>query len=357
MVPANIRGALRHHPLLFGVWHAYAHCVKRTFSVFKTVWAALEYPGFLRFPEVTSVYLKPHMDVLEQMVVAMYLVHSGLRSQLEATVAQCAVDFGDGSRIHRLSECLLLLVTVYAPCLFNLGMSVRECYWTLQQPNTGARVRDLLCFALGFLLSLEKTEKNEYCRVTALAILTWSPFLSSLPAAVFVEEVLEASLSRLGRFCATDLRRHTVEQFSEAYASLGRGREVADMTHPHIAEILPHKVEMRVDKCMALLKTGSFPALLGAGVKAVGSRDDPTGAVVYVPLSPLKGPDASTVSRCVQHALLTMLDVDDIEQELLVQVQRCCVHAPVLPVDVVDACHRVHDEAVARLRTKRFKRK
>ena len=350
LLKSNIRGAMSQHPLLFGLWHAYAHCVKRTFAVFKICWAALEYPAFITHPETTSVYLKPHMDALEQMIVAMYLVHSRRQVQLDAAVAQCAADFGEGSRPHRIATCLHLLVTAYAPCLFELGMSVRECYWCLQQPNTASRVRDLLCFSLGLLLSLEKSEKTEYTRVLALSILTWSPFLSSLPAAVFVEEVLEASLSRLGRFCATDLRRHSVEHFSDAFASLGPGRHVADMTNPHIAATLPDRVLIRLDKCIAALKSGTFPSLIVGGTKAIGAKDDATGAAVFVPQSPLKPLDPLLVTRCVNHAVLTMLDVDDLDPELLTQVVTCCVHVPPLPDDSVAAGVEVHNAAVDRLR-------
>ena len=350
LMKVNLRGAMSQHPLLFGLWHAYAHCVKRTFAVFKLCWSALEYTGFVQFPEATTIYLKPHLDVLEQMIVAMYLVHYRRQTQLESLVAQCAADFGAGSRIHRVAECLQLLVTVYAPSLFGLGMSVRECYWMLQQPNTGARVRDLLCFCLGFLLALEKSEKTEYTRVLLLAILTWSPFLSSLPAAAFVEEVMEASLSRLGRFCATDLRRHSVNDFSDAFASLGPSRPVADLVNPHIAATLPDRVLMRLDKCIAALKSGRFPALVVGGIKAVGAPDDATGTAVYVPRSPLKEPDVELVNRSINHAMLTLLDVDDLDPQLLVQVKDCAVGVPALPDAVVDACAAVHDAAVDRLR-------
>ena len=150
--------------------------------------------------------------------------------------------------MHRLACQLQHLVTVYAPYLFNLGLSVRECYWCLQQRDTGARVHEILCFCLAFLLSLEKSEKNEYCQVISMAILTWSPFHSALPAAAFVEEVMEASLSRLTRFCATDLRLHSVDDFSDAYASLGLSTQVTDLNKAHIAPALPGRVSIRVDK-------------------------------------------------------------------------------------------------------------
>ena len=46
VISLKLRGAMQPHPLVFGIWHAYAHCLKRTFTTFRTQWAALEYPGF-----------------------------------------------------------------------------------------------------------------------------------------------------------------------------------------------------------------------------------------------------------------------------------------------------------------------
>ena len=344
----NVRGAMSQHPLVFGIWHAYAHCVKRTFTMFKSVWAALEYPTFLSHPELTSVYLKPRLDGLEQMIVGIYLIHSECRTSLEDLVRQTNSDFGSTDWRHLLAKQLHLLVTVYVPCLFNLGMSVRECYWCLQQPNTGARARDVLSFCLAFLLALEKSEKNEYCRVIAMALLTWTNFHSSLPAAAFVEEVLEASLSRLGRLCATDLRRHSVGHFSEAYASLGPSRPVADLNEPHIAAALPFRIKIRVDKCVSLLRSGSFPQVVGAGVKAIGAWAD--SAVVHVPRSPLHDVTDEEVQRCLQHSILTMLDSGDVDDEVESSIGNLCRRAPSIDAQRLQASESAVDTAIRLLR-------
>ena len=42
-VHLNIRGALFNRPLIFGLWHSYAHCVKKTFARFKSFWCFLGY--------------------------------------------------------------------------------------------------------------------------------------------------------------------------------------------------------------------------------------------------------------------------------------------------------------------------
>ena len=154
-----------------------------------------------------------------------------------------------------------------------------------------------MSFCLTFLLALERSEKNEYCRVISMTIVTWNPLLSSLPAAAFVEEVLEASLSRLGRFCATDLRRHTVPHFSEAFASLGSGKKSVNLTTTHLAATLPDRILIRVDKAMAALCAGRFPVVVGTGLKAFGTVADT--AKIYVPGSPLRDADPELPHRCV----------------------------------------------------------
>jgi hypothetical protein len=336
------------HPLLFGLWHAYAHCVKRTFAVFRHCWVALEYAAYVQQPTTTTVYLKPRMDALEQLISATYVVHHQRSQQLKATVAQCQADFGSGSRMHRLAQCMDLLVTVNIPCLFAIGLSVRECYWDLQEMGTGMRARDVLAICLVYLLALEKSERNEYCRVISMALLTWSPFLSSLPAAVFVEEVLEASLSRLNRYCATDLRTHTVGQFSDAYASMGPSHRSIDLTNPHMAETLPDRVLSRLDKCITALRAGTMPTVASNTIKSQGTLAD-TGTI-YVPQSPLHDVDQAQVDRSVYHALYTLLGNVDLDDELVRCIKQAALQAPAVPPDVVTATERVHDEARRRLR-------
>ena len=61
-VHLNIRGQMHHRPLLFGIWHAYAHAVKRTFDRFRSFWCYIEYPDVrlrlgdrrVQFPEATK---------------------------------------------------------------------------------------------------------------------------------------------------------------------------------------------------------------------------------------------------------------------------------------------------------------
>ena len=348
LISVNIRGAFREHPLVFGLWHAYAHCVKRTFVIFKTIWAALEYPGFIKYPETTNVYLKPRVDALEQMVVAMYLIHSERTDQIRSTVRQCKADFGEGSRMHRLAQCLRLLLEDFVPCLFAIGLSVRECYWDLQKPETGARARQILAFCLTYLLSLEKSNRNEYCRVLSMALLFWTPYHSMLPAAAFVEEVLEASLSRLSRYCGTDLRTHTVEQFSDAYASLGPGPQLADCSHPHLAATLPDRVLIRLDKVLSALRAGALPEVVGTNVKGHGCRV--SSSTIFVPRSPLQQLHENDIRSCMYHSMYTMLSSDDVDDAVKAKAAAIARMVPALNAHETGRIQKVQDEARHRLR-------
>ena len=72
------------------------------------------------------------------------------------------------------------------------------------------------------LLNLEDKKSTEHVRGILLALVLWDPSVHGrLPACVFVEEVLEASLSRLGQVASTDLRATTAKDFSEMYTALG----------------------------------------------------------------------------------------------------------------------------------------
>ena len=255
------------------------------------------------------------------------MIHSERSRDLRLAVGTTAHAFGVGSTVHRLAEGMTTLVLEYIPTLFVLGCAVRECYWDLQDDDTGLRAREVLAFCLHVLLCLEKSERNEYCRVISMSLLTWAPVHSRLPAATFMEEVNEASLSRLTRFCNTDLRRRTVGDFSDAYASLGTGPALVDAVRPHFAVGLQWKILCRIDKYLVALRTGRVPTVSGTGVKGIRVY----GAVkaVVVPPTPLHGVDEAKVERCLQHALYTMLVSDSIDEELLPILQNVCLYAPV----------------------------
>jgi len=69
---ADTQFALRQHPLVFGAWHCYVHCVKRVWTVFRPWWSALENPALLGDdPSAVKCYDHPALIQLEHMVVAL----------------------------------------------------------------------------------------------------------------------------------------------------------------------------------------------------------------------------------------------------------------------------------------------
>ena len=112
---------------------------------------------------------------------------------------------------------LLVLCTEYCPAIVELGMNVRQCFWKTQAANTGNVARLVLRDAIVLLHALHGPGTTEYIRNLMVMEVMWTEMHSALPAAAFVEECLESSLSVLARRKQTDTRAHTVQDFSDMY--------------------------------------------------------------------------------------------------------------------------------------------
>ena len=128
--------------------------------------------------------------------------------------------FGQDASQYQQCEGLWLLCTEYCPALVDMGISIRQCYWTTQQPGTGAHARNVIRDAICLLTGLQKNKPSEYLRNLCMMHLLWTPFHDDIPAAAYVEECLESSLSVLSRRQRTDARITTVSDFSDAYTCL-----------------------------------------------------------------------------------------------------------------------------------------
>ena len=86
----SMRAAVRQIPCVFGLWHAYVHCVKREYQKFMRFWAALGDPSLLDStcdPAATRVYGHPKVVRLEHMVAALFLCNTTeLRRKLQTLV-------------------------------------------------------------------------------------------------------------------------------------------------------------------------------------------------------------------------------------------------------------------------------
>ena len=77
---------------------------------------------------------------------------------------------------------------------------MRSCTWEGRARGTGEKAKHVLeevFFTLIHLLS-DTQAKNEYIRTIAVALLTWAPFMSSLPGVYFAEESCEALFFKNG---------------------------------------------------------------------------------------------------------------------------------------------------------------
>ena len=187
----NLTVAMQHSPLLFGVWHTYAHAVRRTYSVFLPFWAALENP-FLLQPNATEqqqrVYGHPKLLTLEHTVAALFLAAPRLASKLDVLYNTITATTPAGTLWRRVTAALRLFLTEYIPALMFLGYIVRQLYWTARSPGTGTQARDVLGHAAAYLLALEPSATTEYNRALTLALHFWDAVHNAIPAVWSVQE-------------------------------------------------------------------------------------------------------------------------------------------------------------------------
>lgn len=260
----NITAALQDHPLLFGAWHAYAHCVKKTFRDFLFLWAPLDNPSLLVASPaalLTRVYAHPKLATLEHMVVALYLVAPRVRRRVTDLTAHIVQVTAANDKWRRICGCLELFLFEYIPALLTIGIRLRECYWQHRAANTGGRARDVLGYCLVYLGGMHRSLKSEYLRGLSLAQLLWNPAVHSvLPAAAYVEECLEASISRLHAAAGEDLSASNVDRLSLLYRAMGPPRRsVKDADHPGISQVYPFRVQLRLERVLQAITQRVLP--------------------------------------------------------------------------------------------------
>ena len=262
-VHLNIRGALCNRPLIFGLWHSYAHCVKKTFARFKSFWAFVEYGDMQFQPLGVQVYNFPALVTLEHTVVGIFLAAGKVKSKLKHLIDDLSkrnfFKCDDSSQLKlNLALSLQRFIEQYIPALMELGIAVRELYWTHRDQDTGMAARMLMARCLGFLLSMNPSGSREYQRGLVLGVLLWSRFHSKLAGYCFVEECLESSLSRLARAAGPGCTTATVQEFAAKYLTLKQTAN-SEPRKAGIARTYPHKVAMRLEKLVQRIKEGTVP--------------------------------------------------------------------------------------------------
>ena len=135
----NLRCVFKHHPLHFGIWHAYKQCVVFVWDAFFAFFAFVEYPALATQPEVTQVTNYPRLILKERMIASMFLAAPAVRKSIRDLIRKCelqaqAPEYRDLDakakakaeiRLDRLRG-LQVLLEEYIPALFLLGCLVRD---------------------------------------------------------------------------------------------------------------------------------------------------------------------------------------------------------------------------------------
>jgi hypothetical protein len=295
-----------------------------------------------------SVYVHPKLITLEHMITAMYLVRGEITAASLKNKKAVEEEFGDEDIRFYQANMLHLLVSEYVPYLFTLGLAVRQAYWTNQATGTGPLVQKLLSGCFSLLLNLERSFKNEYVRVLAVALTLWSPLHNFVPAGCYVEEALEASLSRLAKRAGTDLRAHTVQHFSDLYVTIGAvDRRKRDLDKPGFSRVLGHRIVLKVNHLVTLIRRGNmaFIAKTQNAVKAKTTLTWPGVGDCRTPERAFGEIRGEYADAAFDHALLTLMKGSTLSEDDEAALQSLCRHVPRVTPEVlasrlacVDAC-------------------
>ena len=113
------------------------------------------------------------------------------------------------------------------------------------------------CLAL--LLSLDCGRCSEYARALSIALTLWNPeFHDRLLRCCFVEECLEASLSRLAQSLHNNAWAETAVGMSDMYAAVGPpSNALRNLTQPGIPQSLLFTVRGRCRRLLSLISSES----------------------------------------------------------------------------------------------------
>ena len=232
----DIRKSLRFVPPLYAVWHGYKHCCEKVYRLFYsqvtyilhgTVAAHRNFPAApalrtleMLFAAVLCLPLplkrrtlavvdakvrildaaKNRHKVAEKWRRALHRVSADDDAREVDEINQAELDVARAEAMHRL-------ICEYIPCLFIIGHLVRESNWNGRDAHTGGVALETMQACCILLLSLlgDRAQRDQHLRTLCLGIHIWGPWLDSLRACFFSEEICEAGLGRL----ATMLRANT----------------------------------------------------------------------------------------------------------------------------------------------------
>ena len=158
---------------------------------------------------------------LEKLIASLLVATPRLKDQLVVRIQQLKEQIASSDEVDSMQlqkrkrflnilEGLQVLLSFYLPLVFRIGYLVRSCTWEGRACGTGEKAKHVLEEVFVTLIHLlsDTQAKNEYIRTIAVALLTWTPFMSSLPGVCFAEESCEALLSRMGHRCEVNRHLH-----------------------------------------------------------------------------------------------------------------------------------------------------
>ena len=229
---------------------------------FLSVWSALEFPQLLKADATslaTRIYTAPRLYTLECMVVAMFLQQGRMTSDVQR-VASDQRARRPGDLATSMCEMLNLLLNEFVPALMCIGIAVRDLYWEHRQPRSSQVAKTVLHHCLTLLNALETRSGTEYVRAMSLAALMWRDNVhSELPGHSFVEECLEASLSRLARSMTENQWSTSVDEVSDMFRALGPARsEKHDLVNAGLTRSLVFSLRQRCKTALQLALNGKL---------------------------------------------------------------------------------------------------
>jgi hypothetical protein len=145
---------------------------------------------------------------------------------------------------------LLDVLEYFTPACFVIGWMVRTLYWTCRTPWTGGMARNCLlrCFCLLLSLHASRDKKSEYLRSICVALMTWTSVHDALPGYAHVEEVNEASLSRLTSSCTRNPNMATATDVNDLFLTLSDvSTRPHDVTTQRVRESLVRTIQTNID--------------------------------------------------------------------------------------------------------------
>ena len=307
------------------VWHPYKYLVKAVHRAFFPVFALLETPMHATGVQVVA---QRKLLYLEKLFAALLLAAPRLKGQLENKILQVKARMEMGKndivaqekakKLYLLLEGLSSLLFFFIPAVFRVGYLCRCCTWEGRAMGSGSKAKQVLEDILILLVHIlqQKCGKNEYIRTLSVALITWLPYMSRIPAVCFAEESCEALLSRMSHRCEVYRHLHGFDDTFNLFLTLPLPSKVPKQTRGCLKLGLVSLFASRIRKIV--FSEGELPFAPTVGTKQMHSvfvNTFPDNMVPFpVPLQRTGG--VERLHQAMLHALKTLLSKVTVSPEM-----------------------------------------